>query len=85
MALELEVVVVRKLLRIRLKTTEVRHVGRDFAILVTHLRLGHPIVGVILCSWGVWIADGGANLRDVVAITCEKIGSQNRTGRICQK
>ena len=36
------------------------------------LRLGHPIVGVILCSWGVGIADGGAYLRDVVAVTCEK-------------
>ena len=42
------------------------------------LGLGHPVVGVILCSWGVGIADGGAYLRDVVAVTCGRgIGSQN--------
>jgi len=40
-----EVVVVRKLLlRIRVKSAEVRHVGRDFALLLPHLRLRHPIV-----------------------------------------
>ena len=43
------------------------------------LGLRHPVVGVILCSRGVGIADGGAYLRDVVAVTWRKgIGSQNR-------
>ena len=41
------------------------------------LGLGHPVVGVILCSWGVGIADGGAYLRDVVAVTWgEKLESE---------
>ena len=76
-----EVVVVRQL-GIRLKP-EVRHVGWELPspcalTLLVELRLGHPIVGVILCSWGVGIADGGAYLRDVVAVTCgREIGSQN--------
>ena len=44
------------------------------------LRLGHPIVGVILCSRGVGIADGGAYLRDVVAVTCERENCESERG-----
>ena len=82
-----EVVVVRQL-SIRLEA-EVRQVWVPsspscYALtLLVDLRLGKPIVGVILCSWGVGIADGGAYLRDVVAVTwAEKLGV--RTGCVCQ-
>ena len=78
-----EVVVVRQL-SVRLQP-EVRHVGRGVPspralALLVDLGLGHPIVGVILCSWGVGLTDGGAYLRDVVAVTCERGNCESERG-----